>query len=665
MKKIIVHGPALSQSGYGEQTRFALRALKEYSNLFDIYLTVTPWGKTSWIWEDSEERRWLDSLIAKTQQFLAQGGKFDMSLQVTIPSEWKGMAPVNVGYTAGIETTKIAKEWMQPSMSMNRIVVVSEHAKYGFENTVYPAKNEATGEMFEAKVNTPISVANYPVRDFEADPNFKLDLKHDFNFLVLAQWSPRKNIEKTIKGFVEEFLDQDVGLVIKINSANNSLHDREFTKVKLNAILQEYKDRKCSITYLHGDMTNEEMTALYQHPKIKAFINLAHGEGFGLPVFEAAYHGMPVIAPAWGGLCDFVYMPVKQKKTNKIKNTCMINNVNYDIKQIQKAAVWNGVLIKESQWCFPTDWHYKARLREVHKNYGAAASKAKKLKQYIRENFTKEQMYREFVEGVMGEEFLPVKDIEKVSFCIPTNGAKPEKTRLAISALKSQITTKKTEIVLAGDVSAFKDVEGVTFVRAKKKAHDGFLAGLRDLAAKKSTGDVLVFLDDDMILPPGWLWRLEEYSNSEGWDLLGNKLLSPDGSRFWDRALINPHLLVPYNHPSTDKRLYQTGGFFICRRDVYEKEGWDPTIPIYAEKENKPNEDVEYCMRLHEAGYIFKFDRENTTWHWDDNYTQVQLPDGNFQTLRKSIIEENFGKQDFPKVCEEFKTVLTTLGFEL
>ena len=50
------------------------------------------------------------------------------------------------------------------------------------------------------------------------------------------------------------------------------------------------KDRKCKVYLLHGDMTEEEMNSLYQSNSVKAFINLAHGEGFGLPMFEAAYH---------------------------------------------------------------------------------------------------------------------------------------------------------------------------------------------------------------------------------------------------------------------------------------------------------------------------------------------------------------------------------------
>ena len=62
-KKIFVRSPCLSQSGYGEQSRFALRALRSREDLFDIYLQATPWGRTGWIWKDSEFRRWMDEKI--------------------------------------------------------------------------------------------------------------------------------------------------------------------------------------------------------------------------------------------------------------------------------------------------------------------------------------------------------------------------------------------------------------------------------------------------------------------------------------------------------------------------------------------------------------------------------------------------------------------------
>ena len=395
MKKVLVRGPALSQSGYGEHTRFVLRALRSAQDLFDIFLVTTNWGQTGWIWEDNEERQWIDFLLQKTIGFAQTGGQFDMSLQVTIPNEWEKMAPINIGVTAGIESTKIAPIWVEKSFQMDQIIVVSEHAKFGFENTEYSATHPQTGEEVIGKVTCPIDVIGYPVKELESEL-VGLDLEHDFNFLAVGTWIPRKNLENTIKWFVEEFYDQEVGLVVKTSLAKNSLRDREVANMKLKDLLAEYDGRECSVYLLHGDMSEKEMTGLYQHPKIKSFVSIAHGEGFGLPMFEAAYNGLPVIAPAWGGQCDYLYMPVTNKQ-GKTKNTTMFTMVPYDLRMIQKEAHWDGVLEAESQWCFAKEWAYKKALRSVVKSHGAAKSKARKLQKYLKETFSDDKQYEKFV----------------------------------------------------------------------------------------------------------------------------------------------------------------------------------------------------------------------------------------------------------------------------
>ena len=125
-KKIFVRGPVLSQSGYGEQSRFALRALRSREDLFDIYVQPVNWGKTGWVWEDSEFRRWMDTRILETQ-LLLQNKQLqpDISLQITIPNEFQKICPVNIGYTAGIETTMVAPQWLQKGNDMDKILVVS------------------------------------------------------------------------------------------------------------------------------------------------------------------------------------------------------------------------------------------------------------------------------------------------------------------------------------------------------------------------------------------------------------------------------------------------------------------------------------------------------------------------------------------------------------
>ena len=93
--------------------------------------------------------------------------------------------------------------------------------------------------------------------------------------------------------------------------------DREEQLKKIRGIKNEVKGDLPNVYLLHGDLTDVEMNELYNHPRVKAHISLTHGEGFGLPIFEAAYSGLPVVAPAWSGHVDFLYAPVTNPKSKK------------------------------------------------------------------------------------------------------------------------------------------------------------------------------------------------------------------------------------------------------------------------------------------------------------------------------------------------------------
>ena len=88
MKKIIINAPILSRSGYGEMSRFALKCLRKHQDKFDIYVNVINWGATGYLFEDNEEFQWIKFLRMKTEQFVKQNGVFDISLQITIPSNF-------------------------------------------------------------------------------------------------------------------------------------------------------------------------------------------------------------------------------------------------------------------------------------------------------------------------------------------------------------------------------------------------------------------------------------------------------------------------------------------------------------------------------------------------------------------------------------------------
>jgi glycosyltransferase involved in cell wall biosynthesis len=495
-KKILLVGPLLTRSGYGEQARFALRALRSRPDLFEVFIQPLQWGKTSWLNEHTEEREWIDQIIEKTIHHLHDGGEIDMTLQVTIPNEWQKGAPINIGYTAGMETTNVDHTWLlKANETIDRIIVVSNHSKNVFQNSTYKGEDQR-GMPHELKLLKPIKTVNYPVKEYEELPSLDLDIPTDFNFLLVAQLGPRKNVHNTIKWFMEEFKDENVGLVIKANLMKNCLMDRLQTLHELKAFinqLQLKKDAKCKVYLIHGDMTDEEMHSLYKHPKMSAFITLSHGEGFGLPIFEAAYSGLPIVATGWSGQLDFLVD--KKKKEN-------FYNVSFDLQPIPKEVVWKDVIPEGTMWAYPREQSAKEKMRQCYVDNNKTRQKrwatyAKSLKK----EFTEEKLYKQFVEGVLGEEIVEVKTTELPKVSIITSVYKgDEYIRPFLDDLTRQtIFQDKCELILVNANSPGNEEEVILEYQEKypeniiykKLTEDPGIYGSWNIGVKLATGEYL------------------------------------------------------------------------------------------------------------------------------------------------------------------------------
>jgi len=397
-KKLILRAPILTQSGYGKHARFVLRALREYDHLFDIYLLAIPWGKTSWDLRKTPENTWIDGLLEKTIHYINSGGTFDLSVQVTIPGEFERIAPVNYGVTAGVESTKISPLWVQKcNENVDKIITTSKHASFGFLNTKYYMEDPQTKEKFTVQVDKPVEHVGFPVEEKlfakVENPEKTFSFDTDFNFLTVAQWSPRKHLNDTIRWWVEEFFDKEVGLVVKTSIANGSIIDRNHTEERVANLLKEYEGRKCRVYLIHGDLNEEEMASLYQHEKVKCLISLGN-EGFNLPAFEAASNDLPVLAVDWSGHVDFLYKQTEEESKQ------LFTPVKYTIGNVQKEAVWDTVIQEDSHWSYPKSGDYKIKLREVYNQIETKNEMARELGEWVRKEFSVENQYKKFIESL-------------------------------------------------------------------------------------------------------------------------------------------------------------------------------------------------------------------------------------------------------------------------
>lgn len=103
-KKLHFYGPVETASGYGVHARQLLRSLIE-SDQFDISVESIGWGSTPYL--SGTDIEWFRHLIRD-----CSNSTFDVSVQVSIPNEFKRRAPITIGVTAGIEVDRVSPSWI-------------------------------------------------------------------------------------------------------------------------------------------------------------------------------------------------------------------------------------------------------------------------------------------------------------------------------------------------------------------------------------------------------------------------------------------------------------------------------------------------------------------------------------------------------------------------
>jgi hypothetical protein len=398
---VVIQGPVATRSGYGSHTRDLVTSLIN-SDKYDIQIISLPWGVTPM---DALDPNNIDHQeIVKRIAVQNITRQPDIFIQVSIPNEFQPHGKYNIGITAGIETDTVSAEFIEGCNRMNLILTTSEHSKQGFINTKYDKLDKNTNQKIgELRLEKPIEVlfegVDLDVYKKTNDINELVlnelnSIKEGFNFLFVGHWlkgelgADRKDVGMLIKTFCEAFKNKSAqnkpGLILKTSHATFSIIDREELMKKINMITAPYGKSAPSIYLLHGDLTDEQMNSLYNHPKIKAMISFTHGEGYGRPLLEFTLSEKPVITSNWSGHIDF------------LKHATLLPG---DVKEVHQSATDNWILTG-SKW-FTVNYGYAASImRDIPDNYKNYLTLAKRQAYISRTDFSLTKMAEKFCEIV-------------------------------------------------------------------------------------------------------------------------------------------------------------------------------------------------------------------------------------------------------------------------
>jgi glycosyltransferase involved in cell wall biosynthesis len=399
---ILFRGPVKTRSGYGAHSRDLLWALKEI-DLFDIKIDSCLWGSTplTALEDGNEFHEWIEENTVT--QF---NGLPEIYIQVTVPNEFKRLGKFNIGVTAGIETTVAPKDWIDGCNVMDMIITTSNFSKEVLLSTVYNENDKNTNRLIKQhRIDKPINVlfegVDKKIYNNNVNDTFKLDIEEDFAYLFVGHWlkgsigQDRKDVGMLIKCFANSFKDEidKPALILKTSSASFSVKERENL---INRIQKIVGDDKVPVYLLFGDLKDEEMNDLYNHPKVKAMVSITKGEGFGRPLLEFTMTGKPVIASNWSGHKDFLPMDY----------AAMIGGKLTDVD----VSAQDNFIIKDSKWFTANYDEFIHVLKLVKSNYDEFLIKSEKLRIMNSEKFTLNKM-KELLKSYMEPHSIISKQI--------------------------------------------------------------------------------------------------------------------------------------------------------------------------------------------------------------------------------------------------------------
>ena len=187
---------------------------------------------------------------------------------------------------------------------------------------------------------------------------------HTFKFYFICELDDRKNIDSIIRCFHSEFdASEPVSLVLKIKRSGmdpSSLRsgiikmcDELKSQMRLYHKIEDYHHE----VIITEDFTDEQIRILHQ--SCDCYLGPTHGEGWGIPAFDAMAYGKTPICSNEGGPKDFI--------DPNNKNTGYLVDGFYEVCNHRNAA-FPDLFTGRHNWFAPNEIEIKKAMRYYFEN---------------------------------------------------------------------------------------------------------------------------------------------------------------------------------------------------------------------------------------------------------------------------------------------------------
>ncbi len=562
----------LKRPGYRLATESEIEQFYAKSNIpkqsdTSIYLVTAAVSNDGY---GQSQLRLIDSMAKAGVQLSKEYHNQNIGLVYSHPDSLKLLnTKIKVLYTM-FESSRIPEEWLDWLKLADKVLVPSRFCQSAFA---------------ERGVETEVVPLGYAPDAFYPSDEPKDDSV--FTFLHYNAFNTRKGWDLVFKAFTEEFGDDpSVRLVMKTIS--------DVIKVPIP------KSQYPNIDVIRNQSSLAELRKLICASD--AFVFPSRGEGFGLTPLEALACGVPGIIPNGSGMSEY------------FDNRYFLGVKHYPIPPMYENRRFNQLNVGQMIECDIDD--LRKQMRYAYENRDKMKAMGKAGAEWVKANYTIDHTAKKLIEKLSQFESKADGIVasrhqkKKLSIVVLTHNA-VKYTKKAVKSIQDN-TVIPYELIIIDNCSTDGTQEyleqlkadGVISTLILNEENRG-VAGGRNQGVAEATGDIVVFLDNDVEVKSNWDLTISQHLDDPKVAIVGK--MGVNVVTF--RPLI---FEKPTSYPA---EVDVVAGFcFAFRREMVEILG-----DQYEDFPNKKfwHEDLEFCTRAKFAGYKIIGDADIPLVHYE------------------------------------------------